>query len=147
MKNTFSKNKTCLGFLLSVFLEYGLCYFLSQTVLHKIYLFEWAASHYYLCLWAAPVTFCFLEMYKAALITTVGNRAGAQHRAGVHAFQCFADSGTAFFLECLQVEIVPLLPLHPILFFTGGLIQALALDLKAFSLIKRNCTRIFLIHI
>ena len=76
MKNTFSKNKTCLGFLLIVFFAYVLCYLLSQTVLHEIYLFEWTASHYYLYLWAAPITFCFLEMYKAALITTIGNWAG-----------------------------------------------------------------------
>lgn len=76
MKNAFSKNKTCLRFLLIVFFAYALCYFLSQTVLHEIYLFEWTASHYYLCLWAASVTFCFLEMYKAALITTIGNWAG-----------------------------------------------------------------------
>lgn len=76
MKNAFSKNKTCLGFLLIVFFEYVLCYLLSQTVLHEIYLFEWAANHYYLYLWAASVTFCFLEMYKAALITTAGNWAG-----------------------------------------------------------------------
>ena len=76
MKNAFSKNKTCLRFLLIIFLAYVLCYLLSQTVLHEIYLFEWTASHYYLYLWAAPITFCFLEMYKAALITTIGNWAG-----------------------------------------------------------------------
>jgi len=76
MKNTFSKNQTHFGFLLIVFFAYVLCYLLSQTVLHEIYLFEWTANHYYLCLWAAPVTFCFLEMYKAALITTIGNWAG-----------------------------------------------------------------------
>ena len=34
------------------------------------------AAHYYLCVWVASVTFCFLEMYKAALITTAGNWAG-----------------------------------------------------------------------
>ena len=76
MKNAFSKNKTCLRFLLIIFLAYVSCYLLSQTVLHEIYLFEWTASHYYLCLWAASVAFCFLEMYKAALITTIGNWAG-----------------------------------------------------------------------
>ena len=76
MKNTFSKNKTHFGFLLIVFLAYALCYLLSQTVLHEIYLFEWTANHYYLYLWAASVAFCFLEMYKAALITTIGNWAG-----------------------------------------------------------------------
>ena len=32
--------------------------------------------YYYLCVWVASVTFCFLEMYKAALITTAGNWAG-----------------------------------------------------------------------
>ena len=37
---------------------------------------KWTADHYYLCLWAAPVTFCFLEKYKAALITAIGNWAG-----------------------------------------------------------------------
>lgn len=57
-------------------IDYVLCYFLSQTVFHGIYLFEWTANHYYLCLWAAPVTFCFLEKYKAALITAIGNWAG-----------------------------------------------------------------------
>ena len=76
MKNTFSKNKTRPGFLLIVFLAYGLCYLLSQTVFHEIYLFEWTADHYYLCLWAVSVTFCFLEMYKAALSTAIGNWAG-----------------------------------------------------------------------
>ena len=54
MKNTASKKKTYLGFLLIVFL----------------------AAHYYLCLWIASVTFCFLEMYRAALITTAGNWTG-----------------------------------------------------------------------
>ena len=73
MKNTASKKKTCLGFLLIVFLAYVVCYLLSQTVFHEIYLFEWTAAHYYLCVWVASVTFCFLEMYKAALITTAGN--------------------------------------------------------------------------
>ena len=29
-----------------------------------------------MCVWVASVTFCFLEMYKAALITTAGNWAG-----------------------------------------------------------------------
>ena len=29
-----------------------------------------------ICVWVASVTFCFLEMYKAALITTAGNWAG-----------------------------------------------------------------------
>ena len=76
MKNTFSKNKTCFRFLLIVFSAYMLCYLLSQTVLHEIYLFQWTADHCYLWLWAASVTFCFLEMYKAALITTIGNWAG-----------------------------------------------------------------------
>ncbi len=76
MKNTASKKKTCLGFLLIVFLAYVVCYLLSQTVFHEIYLFEWTAAHYYLCVWVASVTFCFLEMYKAALITTAGNWAG-----------------------------------------------------------------------
>lgn len=76
MKNTASKKKTCLGFLLIVFLGYVVCYLLSQTVFHEIYLFEWTAAHYYLCVWVASVTFCFLEMYKAALITTAGNWAG-----------------------------------------------------------------------
>lgn len=76
MKNAFSKNKTCRGCLLIVFLAYALCYLLSQTVFHEIYLFEWTADHYYLCLWVASVTFCFLERYKAALITTIGNGAG-----------------------------------------------------------------------
>lgn len=76
MKNTASKKKTCLGFLLIVFLAYVVCYLLSQTVLHEIYLFEWTAAHYYLCLWVVSVTFCFLEMYKAVLITTAGNWAG-----------------------------------------------------------------------
>ena len=70
------KNKTRPGFLLIVFLAYGLCYLLSQTVFHEIYLFEWTADHYYLCLWAVSVPFCFLEMYKAALSTTIGNWAG-----------------------------------------------------------------------
>ena len=59
-----------------VFSAYVLCYFLSQTVFHGIYLFEWTANHYYLCLWAASGIFCFPEMYNAALITTVGNGAG-----------------------------------------------------------------------
>ncbi len=72
MKNTASKKKTCLGFLLIVFLAYVVCYLLSQTVFHEVYLFEWTAAHYYLCLWVASVTFCFLEMYRAALITTAG---------------------------------------------------------------------------
>ena len=76
MKNTSSKNKICFRFLFIVFSAYMLCCFLSQTVFHKIYLFEWTADHYYLFLWAVPVTFCFLEMYKAALITTIGNWAG-----------------------------------------------------------------------
>ncbi len=76
MKNTFSKNKTCFSCLFIVFLAYVLCYFLSQTVFHEIHLFEWTSTHYYLCLWAASVTFCFLEMYKAALIATAGNWAG-----------------------------------------------------------------------
>lgn len=76
MKNTASKKKTCLGFLLIVFLAYVVCYLLSQTVFHEVYLFEWTAAHYYLCVWVASVTFCFLEMYKAALITTAGNWAG-----------------------------------------------------------------------
>ena len=76
MKNTFSKNKTFYRFLSIVSSAYVLCYFLSQTVFHEIYLFEWTAAHYYLCLWTASVTFCFLEMYKAALITTAGNWAG-----------------------------------------------------------------------
>ena len=76
MKNTFSKNKTHFGFLLIVFFAYVSCYLLSQTVLHEIYLFEWTADHYYLCLWAASVTFYFLEMYKAAFITVMGNWAG-----------------------------------------------------------------------
>ena len=70
MKNTASKKKTCLGFLLIVFLAYVVCYLLSQTVFHEVYLFEWTAAHYYLCLWVASVTFCFLEMYKAALTPT-----------------------------------------------------------------------------
>ena len=39
MKNTASKKKTCLGFLLIVFLAYVVCYLLSQTVLREIYLF------------------------------------------------------------------------------------------------------------
>ena len=34
MKNTASKKKTCLGFLLIVFLAYVVCYLLSQTVFH-----------------------------------------------------------------------------------------------------------------
>ena len=51
MKNTASKKKTCLGFLLIVFLAYVVCYLLSQTVFHEIYLFEWTAAHYYLCVW------------------------------------------------------------------------------------------------
>lgn len=76
MKNTFSKNKTCFGFLLIVFSAYMLCYLLSQTVLCEIYLFKWTADHYYLCLWVTSGTFCFLEMYKSAFITTVGNGAG-----------------------------------------------------------------------
>lgn len=76
MKNTFSKNKAHFKFLFIVFFAYVLCYLLSQTVLHEIYLFEWTADHYYLCLWAASVIFCFLEMYKAALITAIGNWAG-----------------------------------------------------------------------
>ena len=76
MKNAFSKNKTPFRFLLIVFSAYLLCYLLSQTVLHEIYLFEWTAAHYYLCLWVASVTFCFLGLYKAALITTIGNWAG-----------------------------------------------------------------------
>ena len=76
MKNIASKKKTCLGFLLIVFLGYVVCYLLSQTVFHEIYLFEWTAAHCYLCLWVASVTFCFLEMYKVALITTAGNWAG-----------------------------------------------------------------------
>ena len=76
MKNTFSKNKTCRGCLLIVVSAYALCYLLSQTVFHEIYLFEWTADHYYLCLWVASVTFCFLKMYKAAFITTAGNWAG-----------------------------------------------------------------------
>ena len=76
MKNTASKKKTCLGFLLIVFLAYVVCYLLSQTVFHEIYLFEWTASRYYLCLWVVSFTFCLLEMYKAALITTIGNWAG-----------------------------------------------------------------------
>ena len=63
MKNTASKKKTCLGFLLIVFLAYVVCYLLSQTVFHEVYLFEWTAAHYYLCLWVASVAFCFLEMY------------------------------------------------------------------------------------
>ena len=49
MKNTASKKKTCLGFLLIVFLAYVVCYLLSQTVFHEVYLFEWTAAHYYLC--------------------------------------------------------------------------------------------------
>ena len=76
MKNTASKKKTCLGFLLIVFLAYVVCYLLSQTVFHEVYLFEWTAAHYYLCLWVASVTFCFLEMYRAALITSAGNWTG-----------------------------------------------------------------------
>ncbi len=76
MKNTASKKKTCLGFLLILFLAYVVCYLLSQTVFHEIYLFEWTAAHYYLCVWVASVTFCFLEMYRAALITTAGNWTG-----------------------------------------------------------------------
>ena len=60
MKNTASKKKTCLGFLLIVFLAYVVCYLLSH----------------YLCVWVASVTFCFLEMYRAALITTAGNWTG-----------------------------------------------------------------------
>ncbi len=76
MKNTASKKKTCLGFLLIVFLAYVVCYLLSQTVFHEVYLFEWTAAHYYLCLWVASVAFCFLEMYRAALITTAGNWTG-----------------------------------------------------------------------
>ncbi len=76
MKNTFSKNKAFFRFLSIVSSAYVLCYFLSQTVFHEIYLFEWTATHYYLCLWTASVTFCFLEMYKAALITTAGNWVG-----------------------------------------------------------------------
>ena len=76
MKNTASKKKACLGFLLIVFLAYVVCYLLSQTVFHAVYLFEWTAAHYYLCLWVASVTFCFLEMYRAALITTAGNWTG-----------------------------------------------------------------------
>ena len=55
MKNTASKKKTCLGFLLIVFLAYVVCYLLSQTVFHEIYLFEWTAAHYYLCVWVASV--------------------------------------------------------------------------------------------
>ena len=35
MKNTASKKKTCLGFLLIVFLAYVVCYLLSQTVFMK----------------------------------------------------------------------------------------------------------------
>lgn len=57
-------------------LAYVVCYLLSQTVFHEVYLFEWTAAHYYLCLWVASVTFCFLEMYRAALITTAGNWTG-----------------------------------------------------------------------
>ena len=76
MKNISSKNKTCFSFLLIVFSAYVLCYFLSQTVFHEIYLFEWTADHCYLFLWAVPVTFCFLKMYKAALITVIGNWTG-----------------------------------------------------------------------
>ena len=59
MKNTASKKKTCLGFLLIVFLAYVVYYLLSQTVFHEVYLFEWTAAHYYLCLWVASVTFCW----------------------------------------------------------------------------------------
>ena len=55
---------------------YVVCYLLSQTVFHEVYLFEWTAAHYYLCLWVASVAFCFLEMYRAALITTAGNWTG-----------------------------------------------------------------------
>ena len=69
MKNTASKKKTCLGFLLIVFLAYVVCYLLSQTVFHEVFLFEWTAAHYYLCLWVASVTFCFLDLYRAALIS------------------------------------------------------------------------------
>ena len=50
--------------------------FSLKQCFHEIYLFEWTAAHYYLCVWVASVTFCFLEMYKAALITTAGNWAG-----------------------------------------------------------------------
>ena len=46
MKNTASKKKTCLGFLLIVFLAYVVCYLLSQTVFHEVYLFEWTAAHF-----------------------------------------------------------------------------------------------------
>ena len=78
MKNTASKKKTCLGFLLIVFLAYVVCYLLSQTVFHEVYLFEWTAAHYYLCLWVASVTFCFLEMYRAALITAENQKAAGK---------------------------------------------------------------------
>ena len=37
MKNTASKKKTCLGFLLIVFLAYVVCYLLSQTSVYKGY--------------------------------------------------------------------------------------------------------------
>ena len=76
MKNLFSKDKACLRYLLIVFLAYALCYLLSQTVFHEIYLFEWTAGHYYLFLWIVPVTFCFLKMFRAAFSTTIGNWAG-----------------------------------------------------------------------
>lgn len=75
MKNTASKRKLVSDFADRI-LGYVVCYLLSQTVFHEIYLFEWTAAHYYLCVWVASVTFCFLEMYKAALITTAGNWAG-----------------------------------------------------------------------
>lgn len=76
MKKMVSNDKTCLGFLLLVFLAYGSCYLLSQTVLHEIYLFEWTADHFYLYLWVIPAAFCFLEMFRAAISTTIGNWAG-----------------------------------------------------------------------
>lgn len=76
MKNLFSRDKACLGFLLVIFLAYGSCYLLSQTVFHEIYMFGWTADHYYLCLWVIPAAFCFLEMFRAVISTTIGNWAG-----------------------------------------------------------------------
>ena len=67
MKNTASKKKTCLGFLLIVFLAYVVCYLLSQTVFHEVYLFEWTAAHYYLCLWVASVTSVFWKCIEQLL--------------------------------------------------------------------------------
>ena len=87
MKNTASKKENLSRiFADRIFSICGVLSSFSKQCFHEVYLFEWTAAHYYLCLWVASVTFCFLEMYRAALITTAGNWTGIFDRTSVGRF-------------------------------------------------------------